>query len=102
MELWAAGLERGIEARRGRDPAQFFDLHFHDFVADPIAAVKRIYAHFDQELTPEGEVALREWQQSNPQHKHGRHEYTDEIGISREEIWERFGAYMDHFGMERE
>ena len=102
MELWAAGLERGIEARKGRDPAQFFDLHFHDFVADPIAAVKRVYAHFDQELTPEGELALREWQESNPQHKHGRHEYTDEIGISREEIWERFGAYMDHFGMELE
>jgi hypothetical protein len=102
MELWAAGLERGIEARKGRDPARFFDLHFRDFVADPIAAVKRIYAHFDQELTPEGEAALREWQQSNPQHKHGRHEYTEEIGIRREEIWDRFGAYMDHFGMERE
>ena len=102
MELWAAGLERGIEARRGRDPAQFFDLQFHEFMADPIAAVKRIYAHFDQELSPEGEAALRDWQASNPQHKHGRHEYTDEIGISREEIWERFGAYMDHFGMERE
>jgi hypothetical protein len=41
-------------------------------------------------------------EQSPAQARHGRHEYTDEIGISREEIWERFGAYMDHFGMERE
>jgi hypothetical protein len=102
MELWARGLEKGIAAREGRDPRQFYDLHFRDFRSDPIAAVKRIYAHFDQALSPAGEEALRRWQKSNPQHKHGRHDYTDEIGVSREQIWERFGAYMDRFGMERE
>jgi len=102
MELWARGLEKGIAVRRGRDPRQFYDLHFRDFMADPVAAVRRIYAHFDQDLSFEGERALRQWQEGNPQHKHGRHEYSEEIGVTREQIWERFGAYMQYFGMERE
>jgi hypothetical protein len=66
MELWARGLEKGIAAREGRAPRQFYDLHFRDFTSDPLAAVKRIYAHFDQALSPAGEEALRRWQASNP------------------------------------
>lgn len=102
LELWAAGAESAIECRRQRDPAQFYDLHFKDFVEDPIGSVKRIYAHFGQELSPEGEQRLAAWQRDNPQHKHGRHEYSDDMGISQKRILDRFAAYMDHFQMKPE
>jgi len=103
LELWAAGAERAIEVRKEQDPKQFFDLHFHEFMADPIGSVKGIYSHFDQELSPEGETALRKWQDDHPQHKHGKHDYSkQDIGVSRDEILERFATYMDYFGMEPE
>jgi hypothetical protein len=103
IELWASGLERAIAFRRGQDPRRFFDLHFGAFRADPVGSVKRIYAHFDQPLSSEGERRLTEWARSNPEQKHGRHEYVHkDIGIGDEEVRERFSAYLDFFGIERE
>ena len=103
LELWAAGAERAIEYRRKHDPAQFYDLHFDDFMADPVAAVKRIYAYFGRERSAEGERCLRDWQRDNPQHKHGRHEYSkSEVGVTESEILDRFAGYMDHYGMKPE
>jgi hypothetical protein len=105
LELWARGLERAIEVRKRKDPAQFYDLHFHDFMADPIQAVRDIYAHFGRTLSDAGERALRAWQENNPQHKHGKHEYSksaEDIGISSHDILDRFAGYMDHFGMKPE
>jgi len=67
--------------------------------------VKNIHAHFGRELSATGEAALREWHANNPQHKHGRHEYSredEDVGMPRGEILERFSAYMDHFGMQPE
>ncbi len=103
MELWAEGAEAAIEVREKRDPSQFFDLHFHDFVADPIGAVKRIYSAFDQELSGKGESCLRAWQTSNPQHRHGKHEYSaEDSGVAEAEILDRFAGYMEHFGVKAE
>jgi len=102
MELWAAGAEKAMAVREAHDPAQFYDLHFHDFMDDPIGSVKKIYGHFDQELSEAGEARLQDWQENHPQHKHGKHGYSDEIGYTRESIWKRFGDYMDAHGMERE
>lgn len=103
LDLWATGAESAIEFRRSADPSQFYDLHFADFMADPIAAVRKIHAYFGGELSEAGERALRAWQNDNPQHKHGRHEYrSEEIGITRDEILERFEIYMKHYGIESE
>jgi hypothetical protein len=102
MDLWAKGAEKAIVVRESHDPAQFYDLHFHDFMDDPIGSVKKIYAYFDQELSEEGELRLQDWQENHPQHKHGKHGYSDEIGFTREDIWKKFGTYMDAYGMQRE
>ena len=105
LELWAAGAEEAIELRRKRDSAQFFDLHFADFMADPVAAVERIYAHFGRTLSPEGRQSLEAWQRDNPQHKHGRHTYSmapEDVGLTRADILDRFADYMDYYGMKPE
>ncbi len=102
-ELWARGVERGIEARKGRDPAQFYDLHFADFMADPIAAVRRIYAHFGRELSEAGEAQLARWSDEHTREKHGKHEYSrDDFGIEPSAVLDRFAGYMEHFGMKPE
>lgn len=103
LEIWAAGAERAIAARRRSDPAQFYDLFFADFVADPVGSVERIYRHFGQSLSDEGRRRLTEWQEENPEAKHGRHEYGGEdLGLGDDEIRERFAAYMSYFGMQPE
>jgi len=102
LELWAAGADDAIELRRKRDSGRFYDLHFADFMADPVAAVRRIHAHFGRELSEAGERALRAWQADNPQHKHGQHEYSaapEDVGLTRSEILDRFADYIDYFGI---
>ncbi len=100
MELWAAGVERAIEVRRDRDPSQFYDLYFEDFVADPVASAERIYSHFGIDWTPEGESAMRAHKEDNPQEKHGKHDHSlDAIKVSREEMLERFAKYISHFNV---
>jgi len=100
LEVWAAGAERAIAVRREHDPAQFFDLHFRDFVADPIGAVKRIYDRFDLALSDEGERRLRRWQETSPEGRHGRHRHSmEDVGLTRAHILDRFAPYMRHFGL---
>jgi hypothetical protein len=103
LEIWAAGADEAIAVRREHDPSRFYDLHFRDYVADPVGSVKRIYERFDLRLSEEGERALRSWHESNPPGKHGRHEHSmTDVGVSRAEILDRFKGYMDHFGIEAE
>lgn len=100
-ESWGRAADAGLEARKLRGPEQFYDLHFRDFMADPIGSVKRIYEHFDQELSLEGEKRLQEWQAAHPQAKHGKHDYQKkEFGVGEQEIVDRFAGYMEHFGLE--
>jgi hypothetical protein len=103
MEIWSEALERAIECRRERDPEQFLDVQFSDFRANPVGTVERIYSHFGQPLSEEGARRLREWVVHNPEERHGKHAYAHKhIGLSREEILERFSSYMRFFGMEPE
>jgi hypothetical protein len=102
MESWAHAAEAGMAARERLPAEQFFDLQFSDFMRDPIGSVKRVYAHFDQVLSAEGEMALRAWQRDHPQAKHGQHAYDSEAtGISESEILDRFAGYMEQYGLER-
>jgi hypothetical protein len=103
LEMWAKRLQHAIDVRRGSDPARFYDLHFRDLLGDPVATVKRMYAHFGIELSPEREARLRAWQRDHPRGQFGEHRYrADEYGLSKPRIWDRFAGYLQHFGIERE
>ena len=69
-------------------------------MADPIGSVKRIYAHFGQELSATGERCLEDWQAAHPQGKHGQHPYrAGDIGISESQILDRFADYLEFHDM---
>ncbi len=107
LEVWAAGAEKAIAVRREANPAQFFDLYFGDFVADPIGSVKRIYERFDLQLSAEAEQRMRQWHASTPEGKpkgepdKPRHSMED-VGITRAETLDRFAAYMKYFDLKAE
>jgi hypothetical protein len=93
-------VDRMREFRERRGDAGFYDLHFHEFVRDPVRGVRDIYAHFGEELSPEAEVAMRTHLDRNPRGKHGRHSYSlEDFGLRREAVRERFAAYVERFGI---
>lgn len=101
----AAGLERAVAFRgRGRLPAeQVLDLHFADFIADPIGQIAGIYRHFGRTLSSPAAERMREFLAANPGDQHGAHRYEFsstglESGVERR----RFLPYQERFGIPSE
>ncbi len=100
LESWGVAADAGLAYRKKHGDAPFYDLQFADFMSDPVGAVKKIYAHFDQPLSIEGEAALRAWNEGHPQGRHGEHRYAHrDFGVSEAEILDRFSDYLDYFDM---
>jgi len=98
LAVWANGIERGLAVRQQRDPAQFYDLHFRSFRADPVGSVRRIYEHFGLPFSEESERRLTAWTQQNPEGSTGQHEHSmSGIGLTRDAILDRFTRYMEYF-----
>lgn len=103
LEVWAAGAERAMAVRAAHDPAQFHDVYFRDFIADPITAVRGIYDRFDLTLSAEAERRMRAWQGGDPDGAHARpRRAADDLGIPRAAVLDRFAAYLRHFDLRPE
>ncbi len=100
LDFYATSLERGLAARDAADPARFVDVTHDAFVDDSLAIVERIYAHFDLPLDADSRRAMREHVDANPKGKHGSHDYgVEEYGLSPADMLERFGPYVERFGI---
>jgi hypothetical protein len=103
VDLYATMVETAMAVRGRHDPRQFFDLSYREVVADPVAAVVRIYDHFGFPLSAGAESRMRAWHAANPQHRHGGHAYrAEDFGLSDGAVAERFARYVERFGVERE
>ncbi len=100
LEYYASSLERGLAARQALDPARFADVDYRAFVADPLASVESIYAHFALRLGPDVRDALRRHVEANPQGVHGRHQYAlAEYGLTPESVRARFAGYIERYAL---
>jgi hypothetical protein len=95
LELWVCGLERFTAARARHDPAQFYDVDYDDFVADPIGAVESSLAHFGLPLSGAAADAMRVMlARSATGQAKSAHRYTlADFGLTGEEVDERFAGY---------
>ncbi|HXW35081.1 MAG TPA: sulfotransferase [Acidimicrobiales bacterium] len=101
----AEGLDRAVAARRdGTIPdKQAVDVHFADFLADPLAVVREIYERLDIELIPTAETRMRAFLAENRQERHGGHSYTfADTGLDEGGLRERMRPYQDYFGVPNE
>jgi hypothetical protein len=94
METWSRGLERFNTARTKYDPAQFYDVDYFDFVADPIGTVEAVYRHFGLTLTEEARQAM---QKSHAESQTGprapKHTYSlADYGLTAAAVKERFAG----------
>ncbi|MFC3449199.1 sulfotransferase family protein [Amycolatopsis speibonae] len=95
LDLWARGAERSLEARKRHDPAQFCDVRYEDFVADPIGTVEGVYRHFGLPLSGEARDAMTVVHaESRSGERKPVHRYDlAEFGLTTGEVDERFSAY---------
>lgn len=91
-------IDRAMESRERAPEGTFHDVRYEDFVRDPVAAVRRIYAFLGDPFPPHVEARMRATLDASPQHRHGKHRYRlDDFGLDTREVRERFAAYRARF-----
>ena len=107
-EYWADRVETLLRACvRDRDliaAESSLDVLFHEFMADDVATVERIYALADLEMTPEARGELDGFMAANPRGKHGRivYDLKGDLGFDAAALRERFAFYFDRFPIREE
>jgi len=97
------GLDRAMKARETMSSSRVFDMHFQDLMQDPIGCVRRIYRHFDYEMTVEMEQKMQRLLQEKPRHKHGVHRYElEQFGLDADKVNRAFAPYCERFGIRSE
>ena len=78
---------------------QSIDVLFHEFMADDVATVERIYELADFEMTPAARSELDAYLAANPRGKHGRilYDLKADYGVDPDELRSRFDFYFDKF-----
>jgi len=99
LHLWHDGQVASMAWRKANPQVRVLDLRFRDIVADPVAAVRQVYAHAGIAFTPATGQAVREWWEENPADKHGQHRYElADFGLTREQVEEVYADYIDTYG----
>ncbi len=105
---WSDRVERLLRAcvRDGEllPEAQSIDVLFHEFMADDVAMVERIYEVADLEMTEEARAELGRYMVENPRGKHGRilYDLQGDFGVDPEELRKRFDFYYERFPIKAE
>ena len=95
------GLERATKIRdAGLIPErQVIDVHFAEFMRDPLATVRRLYAALGRELDPATETRMREHLAAHPgDHGGTRYRWSD-TGLDAGAVRERVRGYQDRYGV---
>ncbi len=97
------GVEKTMALRR--DPAlnaRFIDLHFTDFIADPVAAVHTIYEKIGLNFTDQARGAMQSWLADPANRPPKGHHMLAQYGLDEAAIDEAFGDYMRAYGIRPE
>lgn len=103
--LMAVSYDRSVSFREsGALPdSRIVDLQFREFMADPVASVRRIYDQFGIELTAEVQQRMRDYVASNPSDRDGQHVHSfADTGLDLEEERSKVKRYQDYFDVASE
>jgi hypothetical protein len=100
MRYWADTLERFLAQRDNLEPNRVLDLPYLEIRRDPIAAVRRVYQHFDWTLAGEAEDRMRALLAAQPRDQVGFHRYDPaQFGLATDEMSEYFADYCRRFDL---
>jgi hypothetical protein len=104
-DYWVDRIERLLRACvRDRDvwpAAHSIDVRFHEFMADDLAMVARVYTTAELPMTDAARARLGRFLADNPRGKHGRvrYELRRDFGLEPAALRERFAFYVERFGV---
>jgi hypothetical protein len=91
--------DNGLRVRDAVGEDRFYDVSYHDLMANPVRTLERIYERFGLRLSGEATNNIRDWVARNPQTKHGVHKHSPEdFGLEADVINRQFSDYVDRFG----
>src|SRR4030095_12540063 len=92
---------RGIEFdKRQEDRNWCHHLQYAELMADPIATVRKLYAHFGAQVGTLHARRMEVWMRERHQEAHGRHAYDPaDFGLSVAGIAERYAEYRERFAV---
>lgn len=105
---WSDRVEHLLRACvRDRDilpGSRSIDVLFHEFMADDVAMVERIYGVAGLEMTREAKSELGRYMNENPRGKHGRivYDLLGDFGVDPDALRERFDFYYQRFPIQAE
>jgi hypothetical protein len=102
-QYWADRIEHMLRAcvrdRELLPAAQSIDVRFHEFNADDMGWVRRIYALAGHEFTPAAQAAMAAFVAENPRGKEGKVLYDlADFGLREDELRARLRFYSERFG----
>ena len=93
-------LLRSIERDRVDGDPRFVDVQFGELMADPLAAVRRVYAAAGRAFGAPAEAAMRQWLVQHPRGRHGAHAYAArDFGIDLAERHAALAFYHRRFAV---
>lgn len=98
-------LLRACVRDRGDIPeSQSIDVPFHEFMADDVGMVEKIYEKAGLEMTAEARQDIQDYMDAHPRGKHGRVVYNlrEDFGLDPAELQERFAFYYERFPAKQE
>ncbi len=102
LDMWSAAMARAVKARHERPDiaARIVDLAHKDVVADPVAAIRRIYDKFALPFGAEHQARIARFLAENPAASRlGKHRHNpEEFGIEAAEVHARLADYYAEFG----
>lgn len=84
--------------------SQSIDVKFHEFMADDVATVRRIYALADHPFDASTEAAMASYMEGHPRGVHGSVSYhiEEDFGVDPAAIAAKQADYVERFGVEVE
>ena len=84
----------------GELPDRIADSHFTELMADPAAAVGKLYDQIERPFLAEHADAIRRYMEAKPKGKFGKHKYSpEEWGFDPAQLRQKMLPYTDHYGV---
>jgi Sulfotransferase family len=98
LKTFDAMIERTIAYEAKHGAGSIHHIQYKELTADPIGEMRKLYDHFGETLTDAATTSMQAMLDSNPQGKHGKHDYRlEDYGLTRESVYAHFGNYIERF-----
>jgi hypothetical protein len=102
LEMTRASIANTMSNPMVDDP-RILHIRYTDFIADPVATVRRHYAFSGRELTADAASAMRSYLADNRGDRYGKFRYSSQlliaIGEKLDALHEEFRPFRERFGV---